>query len=126
MVSESTVHTLAFSGLPKTSSESYTLAVQRLPDLEGMSRVNDFLSATGAKDFRTSDVVPAPFLALYQIAVLMITRPWKKVSLLAISVGIFFYLSLSACHGGSASARQLHRFAYPWVRHDGTLSQIAR
>lgn len=74
MVSESTVHTLAFSGLPKTSSESYTLAVQRLPDLEGMSRVNNFLSATGAKDFRTSDVLPAPFLAQYQIAILMITR----------------------------------------------------
>lgn len=53
LVNESTVHAHAFSGLPETSSENYTLAVQHLPDLERTSRVNDFLSATGAKHFGT-------------------------------------------------------------------------
>lgn len=44
----------AFSGLSETASESYTLAVWDLPDLEGNSRVKDFLSATGVKDFGES------------------------------------------------------------------------
>ncbi|RMC12878.1 hypothetical protein DUI87_10403 [Hirundo rustica rustica] len=37
MVNEGIVHNLAFSGLPETSSESSTLAVQHSPDLEGQS-----------------------------------------------------------------------------------------
>lgn len=97
-VNESTVHGHAFSGLSETNSESCTFAVQRLPGLEGTSRVNDFLSATRAKDFMTSDVLPTPFLALYQIALLMVTRHWKKDSPLAISMGnFFFFLPFTLC-----------------------------
>lgn len=43
-----------FHGLSERTSESYTLSVQHLSDLEGNSRMNGFLSATGVKDFGES------------------------------------------------------------------------
>lgn len=122
---ESSAHTHAFSDLSETSSESYTLAVQHLTRPGGNEQSEWFPFSYRGKRLQMCCLPLFFWLCTWDELSWWLPGPGRKFLSLQFPWEIFWFcLSLSACCGGSA--RQLHRFACPWVREDGTLSQIAR